>query len=117
MLEVMEQNVCQVCHFPLASNFYFCPNCGKKIKEAPPQTNLTAQIGVYAMSIFLPPFGIIPAFRYLRQKDKKSRIIGIIAVLLTILTTVISVWLAVIVFNRVSDETYKQINQYQQYGS
>ena len=26
-----QQKLCEVCHFPLADNFYFCPNCGKQL--------------------------------------------------------------------------------------
>jgi len=77
---------CKHCDFPIADNFYFCPNCGKPIKKIPLSTSITKQIYIYSISILFPPFGLIPGIRYLLQKNIKARIIGIIAITLTIVT-------------------------------
>lgn len=45
------------------------------------------------MSVFLPPLGLWPGIRYLKQKDEKSRMIGFIAITLTIVSTAITIWL------------------------
>lgn len=105
----MEQNLCKYCHFPLEEKFYFCPNCGKKIKEPP--VTLMQQIGVYALSIFLPPLGLWPGVKYLSQKDQKTRIIGIIAIILTIISTVVTAWLFIGFMNEVNIQINKQLSQ------
>jgi hypothetical protein len=38
---------------------------------------------VYLLSFFLPPFGLWPAFKYLFQSDAKSKVVGVIAIILT----------------------------------
>ena len=91
----MEQKSCPYCGFLIYDTFYFCPNCGKKLKNTQLSTSLGKQIGIYALSIFLPPLGIIPGFRYLFQKDNKAKAVGVIAILLTIISTFITVQLTI----------------------
>lgn len=91
----MEQFICPHCGAPIVPEDYFCPQCGKKLKDKPPSTSVLAQIGVYLLSIFLPPFGLWPAVKYLRQSDEKSKRIGIAAVLLTALSLVVTVYLTI----------------------
>jgi len=110
----MEQTTCPFCHFPLAQTYYFCPNCGKKINE-PPITTLK-QIGVYLLSIFLPPLGLWPGIKYLLSKDQKTKKVGAIAIVLTIISTIVTLWLSVAMFNNISQSISSQMNQYQNLG-
>lgn len=102
----METKLCQYCHFVLADNFYYCPNCGKKVKDTPLSKTLVTQLGIYALSILLPPLGLWPGIKYLRQKDKKLKIIGLTAILLTIISCIISFYAAWMLGNNLN----KQIN-------
>ena len=81
--------LCKSCQAPVAEIFYFCPNCGKKIKEPPYRFSWGATIAIILESILLPPFGLIPGIRYLRKNDITAQIIGVIAIGLTIISTVI----------------------------
>jgi uncharacterized membrane protein YqaE (UPF0057 family) len=110
----MEQTVCPFCHFPLAQNYYFCPNCGKKINE-PPVSNAKA-IGVYLLSIFLPPLGLWPGIRYLFSKEQKTRTVGMVAIVLTIISTVVTLWISIGLFNNINQSVSSQMNQYQNLG-
>ena len=69
-----------------------CPNCGKKIKEPPVLTSIGKQISIYLISFLLPPFGLAPGIRYLMQPDQKAKIIGIVAILLTIVSIGLTIW-------------------------
>lgn len=91
----MEQQYCAGCHFPTAETFYFCPNCGRKIHEPPVSTGVPKQLGIYLISVFLPPLGLWPGIRYVRQPNQNMRIIGTIAICLTVLSTIVTVWLTV----------------------
>ncbi|PIR80129.1 MAG: hypothetical protein COU25_01715 [Candidatus Levybacteria bacterium CG10_big_fil_rev_8_21_14_0_10_35_13] len=82
---------CKHCDFPIAENFYFCPKCGKPIKKIPLSTSITKQIYIYTISILLPPLGLWPGIRYLLQDSSKARIIGIIAIVLTIFSIALTV--------------------------
>jgi len=110
----MDQTVCPFCHFSLAQNFYFCPNCGKKISEPP--ITVAKEIGVYLLSVFLPPLGLWPGIKYLSSKNQKTKRVGTIAIILTILSTVITIWLSVAMFNNLSQSVNSQLNQYQNLG-
>ena len=102
-----EQKLCPFCHSPTTETYYFCPNCGKKLKEPPVSTTILKQIGIYALSIFLPPLGLWPGIKYLKQDNKKAKIIGLVAVILTVISTVITVWLTI----GLTSQLNSQINQ------
>lgn len=99
----MENNlplICPSCQTQLPANAYFCFNCGKKIKEPPQNTGILKQIGLYLLSILLPPLGLWPAVKYLKQEDQKSKIIGAVCVALTILSTILTLWATLGVINQ-----------------
>jgi hypothetical protein len=122
-IKLMEQNVlnlpiepkvCEVCHFQLSDNFYFCPNCGRKLKITPPSMSIATLIGIFALSLFIPPLGLWPAYKYLKQPNQKAKTIGFIIIALTIISLVISVVLAL----QLGQSLNKQINDaYIKYGS
>ena len=98
--------LCRYCNNPVIQDDYFCPNCGKKLKDKPVSTGIGKQILVYLISFFLPPFGLPWAFRYLKQNDEKSRIIGYTVITITILSLIINIWLITAFIN----QTNKAIN-------
>lgn len=83
-----EQLTCKYCKASITINDYFCPSCGKKIKDKPLSTSMWKIIGVTLVTVLLPPFGLGWAFRYLRQPDQKSKIIGWLMIVLTIISLV-----------------------------
>lgn len=113
----MEQKTCKYCGFAVSDNFYFCPNCGKKLNEPPLSTSIGKQIGIYALSFFLPPLGLVPGLKYLFQKDSKSRTIGIIAIFLTIISTILTIWFAMNLLNNpLGQDTTSQLQELQNLG-
>lgn len=50
------------------------------------------QIGLYLLSFFLPPLGLFPGIKYLRRGDEHARHVGLVAIFLTILSTVLTLW-------------------------
>jgi hypothetical protein len=101
---------CPNCKQPIMPQDYFCPNCGKKIKDKPQSTTVLRQIVVYLISFLLPPLGLWPAIKYLKQKDGKSRIIGFVAIILTVISSAISVWLYFGFIKTVNEQLNQQLN-------
>lgn len=101
------QNFCRYCKNIIDVNAYFCPNCGKKLRDKPLSTSLLAQIGVYALSIFAPPFGLIPAFKYLKQDNGKT--IGMLAILLTLISLGFTVWFTINFINSINKTLNSQL--------
>jgi len=77
---------CTICKQPIEVNWNFCPNCGNVLRIKPLSTSVLRQLVIYAVSFFLPPFGLGYAFKYLRQSDHKSRMIGIVSIIFTVLS-------------------------------
>lgn len=95
--------MCPSCQAAGQTGAYFCQNCGAALKEKLPSTSVGAQIKIYAVSMLLPPFGLIYVWRYLKQPDETSRSIGWIAFILTIVMTIATLWLTFVAidsFNR-----------------
>ncbi|MDE2019083.1 MAG: zinc ribbon domain-containing protein [Patescibacteria group bacterium] len=84
---------CPQCHQPIRPEWYFCANCGKDLKAKPRPVGVWMQIGIYALSIFLPPLGYWPGIRYFREDNPKAQQIGMIAILLTTISMVATVWI------------------------
>jgi len=78
--------MCSVCNQSIQVIWNFCPNCGNTLRAKPLSTSLMRQLVIYAISFFLPPFGLGYAFKYLKQKDNKVRIVGVIAIILTVIS-------------------------------
>jgi len=90
-METNIQTTCPHCNNPILPIDIFCPACGKKLKRSDLSTGIQKQIGVYLLSFFLPPFGLFPAIKYLRQADSKSKKIGVIALVLTVISILITI--------------------------
>ena len=86
-------SICPTCHQSVTAEWHFCPNCGKNLKGKPPSTTWLTQTGLYLLGVLLPPFGLWPGIRYLRNTDAHVRRVGLVVVVLTILSFIISVWL------------------------
>ena len=91
-METQPETTCPSCGSAIPAIAYFCSNCGKPLRDKPPATTLSRQIVVYLISLFLPPFGFWYAWKYLKRADHESRKIGIIAVILTMISMLVSIW-------------------------
>lgn len=110
----MNQQLCRFCNSPVSANFFFCPTCGKKLHEPP--ITIGKQIGIYALSILLPPLGLWPGIKYVLQKDEKTKTVGIIAIILTILSTIVTLWFFSNIITGITSSISSPLNQYQNLG-
>lgn len=82
------------------------------IKDPSNQMTIGKQISIYALSIFLPPLGLIPGIKYLLQKDQKTKTVGVIAIMLTIISIIVTIWISVGFISQVTT----QLQRYQDLG-
>lgn len=94
----------------------FCPNCGKMLKESHFPIPIEKQIGVYALSILLPPLGLWPGIKYLIGKNEKAKTVGAIAIILTVISTIITLWTAIGFVNQINKNVNLDLQQYQNLG-
>jgi len=86
------------------------------VREKPLSTGTFTQIGLYAVSILLPPLSLIWTMKYLKSKDPKAKQIGMISLGLTIAALVAVIWLSIAFAKNVTQEVNQQLNQYQDIG-
>ncbi len=86
----------------------------KQETRASLSTTFLKQLLIYFVSFFLPPLGIWPAIKYLRQSDEKSKKIGLAALFLTIISIVITSWLTISLINSFNKQLSNQVNLYQE---
>ena len=108
-------NICAVCHQPTLPTYYFCPNCGAKLNEAPLKTDIGTQAWIYVFSIILPMILFIfvtrwPGIKYFKSKDPKTKQIGEIAWALLILSTIITIWLGYVWTEQMIQSSINSIN-------
>lgn len=70
---------------------YYCANCGKNLKPAPLLTDTITLIGFFLKVLLLPPLGLWWGLQYLKQKDDKSKIVGVAAMVVTIIELILVV--------------------------
>lgn len=105
-------NTCKFCKSPTQESFYFCPNCGKKIKEPPFKFSLAKAITVIVAAFLIPPFGIIPGVKYFLKDDRRAQFVGLITIAVTILATGLMIIVTSRVLNYYKD-AYNQVMQIQ----
>ena len=111
-----ETQVCKSCHSISPNTYFFCPNCGKKLKEKPLSTSFSKQAILYLISFFLPPFGLPQGIKYLRQNGGKQKAIGITIILLTIASISISIMIVNSFMSSVSKLYNGDFNSYPEVG-
>ena len=83
---------CTKCGTQFSAGLQFCPNCGAQIREKELSVTLFSQLWIYGMSVFLPPLGFWPGIKYFRSSDPKTKRIGMIALVLSLIATVLTIW-------------------------
>ena len=109
-------SVCQYCKTQVEATAFYCPTCGKKIREKPLNTTFWFQVGLYAASILLPPLNLIWAVKYYKSPDPKAKKIGTVSLIITVFALIISLWIASALFKNISQQITGQMDQYQYLG-
>lgn len=88
---------CFKCGTTITSLDKFCSNCGSSLEL--PSTTIGRQIFIYAISFFLPPFGLKWIFKYFKSPQQKAHVIAWVIIFLTIISIIISIWTGMIYIN------------------
>jgi heme/copper-type cytochrome/quinol oxidase subunit 2 len=90
--------ICPQCHQSVLPQYYFCPNCGKKLEDQPLSTTIWAQVWLYVFSLILMPITCYFIYsrwkgtKYFKSKDPKAHQMGLIAIVLLIISIVFLIW-------------------------
>lgn len=99
-------NQCPSCHVSTQSEWFFCPSCGKVLQEKPVHITVGKQILIYLVSFFLAPLGLVWGIRYVRNKDRKVKIVGVVCIVLTLVALTITI----VAFSVAMDRYVRMLN-------
>jgi len=68
------------------------------------------QIVIYLVSFFLPPFGLGWGFKYLKSNNKKAKKIGMVSILLTIISLILTFWISKSFVNRITQSINSEMD-------
>ena len=83
--------LCPACKTSIEEGWYFCAHCGKQVKEAPIVISIPKQLLIYFVSFFLAPLGLGWGLKYIRYKDNRVKIVGVISLVLTVVSIVLMI--------------------------
>lgn len=106
------KSICKECKFATLDSYYFCPNCGKKLKEPPFKFSWGKTITIIFGAVLFPPFGLIPGIKYLLKDDTKAQIIGVVTIALTFIITGVLIIYSMNLLKQLTS-SFQQINQAQ----
>lgn len=108
MIETLPvDRICPYCKAVVEPVFRFCPYCGKPLEEMFLGIGVGKQIYVYFLSLLLPPYGIIWAMRYMKSPNPQVKTVAWVAIILTILSLGVSVWIILDVVKQVQNAMSK----------
>lgn len=82
---------CPSCNTAIYPTDNFCPNCGKAL-HTHVTISISKQLYMYAVSLLLPPLGLIWTFKYFHSGNAQLRRLGFITGAITIFSLVFSLW-------------------------
>ena len=103
---------CPNCHNPIEKAVFYCPICGKKVKEKPVSTGFWPVFGLFTLSVLLPPLNIPLSFKYLRSTDPKAKTFGWVSIaLMTSALIIITIW-SIKIVNEVNRQVEVEMAKY-----
>lgn len=107
---------CSQCGKDIKTGYNFCPSCGKQLRAVPIQIGTGKLVYVLLVSVLLPPLGLFWGIKYVFQDDQKTKITGILAIVLTIISFLVNLWAASYILGSLSSSVNGNIEQYRQLG-
>lgn len=103
---------CRYCSQPITTFDYFCPSCGKKLKEKPISTEFWPLVWLFVLSLFFPPFGLGKTIRYIRSEDEKAKVMGWLSLIVTVVAIIVTIWISKTAMDNVNKQINTQLENY-----
>lgn len=98
---------CPKCGNTIFPTDEFCAHCGLKLSFKKDSFSVWKIIWIIFVSLVLPPFGLIWTWKYFKSKDSAEKKIAIMALVLTVFSVILNIWLGFGIIRAVN----QQVNQ------
>ncbi len=114
--------VCPQCHLSQPLEFYFCPNCGAKLRAPSLSVSTTSQILLYLFSAVLPWIAYLAitkweGIKYIRSSDPQARMIGYFALGILAVSSLIMFWLTAMWVSQSISSAMNDVGNVNSFGS
>lgn len=114
-LPVAATQLCPQCHLAMPADFYFCSNCGTKLRVPPLSTTTTSQVLLYLFSAILPFIAYLAitkweGIKYIRSGDPRTRAIGYIALGILTVSSIVVFWWSIVWIQQTLNSVTSGIN-------
>lgn len=103
---------CQNCKNSYDPLWFFCPTCGKKIKEKPVETGFWNILGLLGLSLLLPPFNIGLSIKYIKAPERKAKMWGWISIGVMIGVLVLATLWSIKTINDINRQVETEMGKY-----
>lgn len=79
---------CPFCGHGIEAKDIFCSKCGKELPKVNTPLSLNQKIKIYAVDVFLAPFGLYWFFKYFRNEEKTKRKVAFNSLYITLVMIV-----------------------------
>jgi hypothetical protein len=111
ILAVSNLIACPFCNNQIEAKAFFCPICGKKVREKPVSMGFWSIFLLFILCIFLPPLNIGLTIKYMKSADPKAKKIGI-ASLVVMLVVLVAAGISTYYLTKyISDQVNTQVTQ------
>lgn len=103
---------CPECKNKIDDKVFFCPICGKKIKEKPVVMDFWHLLWLFILSLFLPPLNMGLTMKYIKSPDEKAKRLGWISLTIMTVALLIGFWIAARWAQNLNDQVNDEMSRY-----
>jgi NADH:ubiquinone oxidoreductase subunit 3 (subunit A) len=111
---------CPFCAKEIDPKDFYCPECGKKVREKPIATTFWPVFLLFVLCVLLPPFNIGMTLKYIRSPDLKAKKIGwislVVMAIMLIAVGVSTYYMTKYVSDQVNTQITQELKKYQNLG-
>ena len=106
------QLLCPNCKNQVDKVAFYCPTCGKKVKEKPAGMGVWNILGLFTLSALLPPLNIGLSIKYIKDPNQKAKIVGWISIGIMILVLILATLWSIKIVNDINRQVEAEMGKY-----
>lgn len=105
---------CKYCEKEIPENSYFCPNCGKKLKDKEQKISLVRELFIYILCFICAPLGLYWFFKYVRSLDGTKQRVAYMSLIITLIAIIATIGITYSYIQTI--KSYMNVPQFKQFS-